>query len=117
MAPKPKAEAAADADRRHTQRFQVEDLNRLTLLAGGRSYQCEVEDISRGGVCLSLDDVAPLASEVVLEHAGAGHFRGRRIWSQGNRIGVSFNETGSDLNHTLRCIQMLMSDKKDRPSD
>ena len=59
-----------------------------------------------------LDDVAPLATEVVLEHPGAGHFRGRRMWSQGNRIGVSFDETGNDLVHTLRCIQMLMGGEK-----
>lgn len=98
----------ADLERRRSQRFRVENMQPLTLLAGARSYPCAVQDISRGGLRLTLEEPAPLASEVALEHPSAGLFRGRRMWSKGHQIGLNFDTAGSDLTRTLRCVQMVI---------
>ena len=102
------SELEADADRRRSQRFRVDEMQPLTLLAGARSYSCAVQDISRGGWRLALEEPAPLASEVALEHPTAGLFRGRRMWSKGRQIGLHFDSPDTDLTHALRCVQMVM---------
>lgn len=108
MASEWNADLEADAERRQSQRFRVDDIQSLTLLAGARSYPCAVQDISRGGLRLTLEEPAPLASEVALEHPTAGLFRGRRMWSKGHQIGLYFDTPDTDLTQALRCVQMVM---------
>lgn len=109
MARNSKIDPETEIDRRRSQRFRIENMQHMTLLAGARSYDCAIQDISRGGVRLALNEPAPLASEVVLEHPAAGHFRGRRMWSDGHQIGVTFENMGSDLAQALRCVQMVVA--------
>ena len=110
MASELNADLEADAERRESQRFRVDHMQPLTLLAGARSYPCAVQDISRGGLRVSLEEPAPLASEVALEHPTAGFFRGRRMWSKGRQIGLHFDTPDTDLTQALRCVRMIMDE-------
>ena len=108
MASEMMTDLEADAERRQSQRFRVDEMQPITLLAGARSYSCAVQDISRGGLRVALEEPAPLASEVALEHPTAGLFRGRRMWSKDRQIGVYFDTPDTDLTQALRCVQMVI---------
>ena len=97
------------AERRATHRFEVENRNQVMVIAGARSFRAEILDISRGGLRLELEEDPPLCGSLLIEHMSAGFFRARRVWSEGRQLSVAFEEQGSDLMHTLRCIRLLMA--------
>ncbi len=99
-------------ERRSTERFTGADHHRVVIIAGGRSYDCVIEDVSRGGLRLRLTEPAPLAGQMVVEHVAAGFFRAKRVWARGNEMAIAFaNETGEGdaLAHTLRIVRILMA--------
>ena len=102
------------AERRRAARFPVSDPGQAALTAGGRRHPCRIADISLGG--LRLEVTAPLApgAELILDHPEAGLFLGRCAWQADSGLGFQFTPVCPDLEHTLRCVNLVLGDAEDR---
>ncbi len=81
----------------------------LAVTAAGQTVEAKIEDISIHGLKLSLSRHLPPVEDLTIEHRTAGTFAVRRAWGGGTTAGVQFQVTGTQLEHTLRCVRLVLS--------
>lgn len=104
-------ELAAAGSRRQSARFRLADAPVMTLVSDGRRLSCRLVDISLGGVGLRVEAELSACGDLVLEHPVAGAFPLRRVWLVADRLGACFQSDEPKLEHTLRCIQLVLNAK------
>ena len=105
---------AGNGDRRKAERYRPLDSLHMTLICEGRDYDCCLEDISLDGLRLRLGAEVPIGENMVLRHPVAGEFRMKRVWVEAKRLGARFQDAGPKLEHTLRCIQLVLDARDER---
>ena len=72
-----------------------------------RAVHCLIENISLAGVLLRFPGRVPAGDEIRLEAEPAGQLEGRRVWSGGIHMGVSFGLSQGSVDLALRYIAAL----------
>ncbi|MEM7169377.1 MAG: PilZ domain-containing protein [Pseudomonadota bacterium] len=101
-------QSPAPEERRRNRRFAIAEMTSLEMTAGRQRYQCEIVDISLGGLGLLLDAKAPRSRKLEFYHPTAGRLSGRRIWSDHERIGVELQASASWLTRALYSVQLAL---------
>lgn len=101
------------ADRRQWDRYSPDGQTSVTLAAGGRTYDCELVDLSLGGARLRVDEDLPDESSVVLLHRVGGIFFASTTWRRGNEIGIRFGVPAQTREHALQCAAVLLHGDQD----
>jgi hypothetical protein len=96
------------ADRRRWDRFSPDGQTSVTLAAGGRTYDCELLDLSLGGARLRVGEPMPDDDNVVLQHRVGGLFFASATWRRGDEIGVRFRVPEQTREHALQCASVLL---------
>jgi hypothetical protein len=91
-------------ERRRWPRYAVERETPVILTADGRRFDARIEDISLGGIRLSLNTAPPRNIELRVEHAGIGSFYGTRSWRGDAAIGLAFDFSPRALDLLLHCL-------------
>jgi len=103
------------AERRRHLRFDLDRFTCVTAVAGGRLYDCQVADISLGGLRLRFAGPPPPTDEqIVLRHATAGELTALQIWRSGNELGLAFESSERELVHLLQCISLILNPDENR---
>lgn len=102
------APAADSSERRRGDRLPVEKRPRLTATSGGRSYDCQVLDVSVHGMRLRFPDAVPDGNVIALDHPVAGTICGRCVWRNGEELGVELLVPSTDLERILRCVYLVI---------
>ena len=110
-----KNDAAADGDRRKAERYRPVGSLHMVLTCEGRDYHCSLENISLDGLSLRVEGEVPVAAVMILRHPVAGEFRLKPVWAEAKRLGARFQDAGPKLEHTLRCIQLVLDAQGTRP--
>ena len=95
-------------NRRRSKRCVLDRRTTGQVIQGDRAYLCVIEDVSLGGVRLSFDDAVPDGGELVLEHAVAGSFVGRIVWTKDAAAGFEFAPCDDSLGRELQCIALMV---------
>ena len=95
------------AERRRCLRFGIDRCTSMTAAAGGRSYDCQVIDVSLSGLKLRFAGAPPAAERIVLRHPTAGKLAAVQVWRAGNDLGLAFETPERALEHLLQCISLL----------
>jgi hypothetical protein len=77
--------AAGGADQRRHPRFEPRDKHSSIMLPDGRSYQCEVMDISVSGAAIKTDVMPSIGTYLMV-----GKMRGRVVRYLENGVGIEF---------------------------
>jgi hypothetical protein len=96
------------AERRHWPRHELEEPPILTVLADGRSYDCQVIDLSLGGARLRFTGDKPRHGEFTLQHHTAGDLRCKRTWRRNGVAGIAFHDPDRMLERLLQCICLML---------
>jgi hypothetical protein len=110
-----KNDVGVEGERRKAERYRSVDSLHMVLVCEGRHYDCYLEDISLEGLGLRVEAEIPLGGVMILRHPVAGDFRLKPLWVEAKRLGARFHDAGPKLEHTLRCIQLVL-DAPDPPS-
>ncbi len=102
------------AERRRHLRFDLEQFTCVTAVAGSRHYDCQVADISLGGLRLRFAGPPPTEPRIVLRHATAGRLSALQVWRSGNELGLAFESSDRDLEHLLQCISLILNPNENR---
>ena len=97
------------SDRRQWLRFALDHATSLTALADGRSYACNIADISLGGLRLRFDEQPPAAAGILLSHRTAGELPATPVWRSQGELGVAFEHPERELEHLLQCISLILN--------
>ncbi len=98
-----------DSDRRQWLRFALDHATSLTALAGGRSYACNIADISLGGLRLRFEDQPPATADILLSHRTAGELPATQVWRSDDELGIAFLHPEQELEHLLQCISLILN--------
>lgn len=99
---------ARHGDRRQWDRYAPDAETSVTLAAGGRTFDCELLDLSLGGARLRVDKDLPDDGSVVLQHRVGGLFFACPTWRQGSEIGIRFRVPAQTREHALQCATVLL---------
>ncbi len=102
------------AERRRHLRFDLDHFTCVTAVAGGRLYECQVADISLGGLRLRFAGPPPAEKLIVLRHATAGELSALQVWRSGNELGLAFESSERELEHLLQCISLILNPDENR---
>ena len=97
------------AERRHCLRFDLDRFTSVTAAADGRSYDCQVVDISLAGLRLRFAGAPPAATRLALRHPSAGELAAVQVWRAGNDLGLAFESSERELEHLLQCISLILN--------
>ena len=97
------------AERRRCLRFGLDRCTSMTAAAGGRSYDCQVIDVSLSGLKLRFAGAPPAAERIVLRHPTAGKLAAVQVWRAGNDLGLAFETPERALEHLLQCISLILN--------
>ncbi|NNG03314.1 MAG: PilZ domain-containing protein [Inquilinus sp.] len=98
-------------NRRRAKRCVLDRRTSAVLIVGGERHPCTIEDISLGGMGLCFPAEAPATAEdAVVEHAVAGRFPGRCVWTKGTAAGFRFDRPDNALERELQCIAIMLAD-------
>ena len=95
-------------NRRRSKRCVLDRRTTGHVIQGDHIYPCVIEDVSLGGVRLSFDDAVPNGGELVLEHAVAGSFAGRIVWTKHSVAGFQFDPCEDSLGRELQCVALMV---------
>lgn len=95
-------------NRRRSKRCVLDRRTTGQVIQGDRAYPCVIEDVSLGGARLGFDDAVPDGGELVLEHAVAGSFAGRIVWTKDGVAGFQFAPCEDSLGRELQCIALMV---------
>ena len=109
MTTPPKDMPQDEADRRCSSRLTPDSPTTITLSAGDRRYDCEIENISLTGIKLRLVSKLPAAGTVELEHRAGGRFLGTPVWRSRDAVGIAFQRPERRLERALQCISILVN--------
>ena len=109
MTTPPKDTPQAEADRRCSSRLAPDSPTTITLSAGDRRYDCEIENISLSGIRLRLMSKLPATGTVELEHRAGGRFLGTPVWRSRDAVGIAFQRPEQRLERALQCISILVN--------
>lgn len=96
------------AERRRCLRFGLDRCTAMTAAAGGRSYDCQVIDVSLSGLKIRFASAPPAAERIVLRHPTAGKLAAVQVWRAGNDLGLAFETPEPGLEHLLQCISLIL---------
>ncbi len=113
MTTPPKEPRHAEADRRCSSRLAPDSPTTITLSAGDRRYDCEIENISLSGIKLRLMSKLPATGTVELEHRAGGRFMGTPVWRSRDAVGIAFRRPERRLERALQCISILVNPNLD----
>lgn len=99
---------ARHGDRRQWDRYAPDAETSVTLAAGGRTFDCELLDLSLGGARLRVVEDFPEDGSVVLQHRIGGLFFACPTWRQGSEIGIRFRVPAQTREHALQCATVLL---------
>jgi hypothetical protein len=99
---------ARNSDRRQWDRYAPDAQTSLTLAAGGRTFDCELLDLSLGGARLRVVTDFPEDGSVVLQHRIGGLFFASPTWREGSEIGIRFRVPVQTREHALQCATVLL---------
>jgi hypothetical protein len=102
------------AERRRHLRFDLDRFTCVTAVAGGRLYECQVADISLGGLRLRFAGPPPTEAQIALRHATAGELSALQVWQSGNELGLTFESSDRELEHLLQCISLILNPDENR---
>ncbi len=102
-------------NRRKSKRCPLDRKTTAQVRAGGGLYGCNIEDISLGGARLKFEDSVPEGLEMVLEHAVAGRFAGKIVWTKGNVGGFQFDRPEQPLERELQCVALMVGSDDTQP--
>ncbi len=97
-----------ESGRRRHNRIAVSKQVPLTATAGGKIYNCYIEDISLGGLKLRFEGEVPEGKVIAIDHPVAGTLCGRCAWREGDYVGMELQIPSSDLERVLRCICLVL---------
>ncbi len=97
------------AERRRCLRFDLDRFTSVTAVAGGRAYDCQVTDISLGGLRLRFAGTPPDKKRILLQHPTAGELAAVQVWRAGNDLGLAFENSERELEHLLQCISLILN--------
>lgn len=97
------------SERRKWLRFPLDHATSLTAVAGGRSYACDITDISLGGLRLRFDGPPPSSDSIVLSHRAAGNLAATSVWRSDAELGIAFRHPEGELAHLLQCISLILN--------
>lgn len=100
--------APAGPERRKSRRYAAPDRSPITATAGGKVYNCYVEDISLDGIKLRFQDDMPQSRVIALDHPVAGTLCGSCVWRQPGELGVELQLPKAGLERVLRCICLVL---------
>lgn len=104
-------DGAGAADRRKGVRLETENGRAATLEADGRSYRCEIEDVSLRGARIKVLDPLPDTEEVFLDHPSVGRLPGRCVWREDDFVGVELDLPERELERALQCIALALDEE------
>ena len=97
------------SDRRQWLRFALDHATSLTALADGRSYACNIADISLGGLRLRFQEQPPATADILLSHRTAGDLPATQVWRTRDELGIAFLHPEGELEHLLQCISLILN--------
>lgn len=96
-------------NRRRSERFALEQTTTISVSTADGDYRCCLQDISYGGLRVSFDDRIPQGEQVAVEHGFVGTLQGKLAWREGRAMGIELQVAGSELQHALQCVGLLVS--------
>ena len=102
------------AERRQCLRFDLDRFTSVTAVAAGRVYDCQVTDISLGGLRLRFAGAPPAEARILLRHPSAGELTAVQVWRAGNDLGLAFESSERELEHLLQCISLILNPDEDQ---
>lgn len=99
------------AERRKGVRLDTENGGAATLEADGRSFRCEIQDVSLRGARIRVLDPLPDSEDVILNHPSAGRLPGRCVWREEGFVGVELDLPERDLERALQCIALALDEE------
>lgn len=98
----------AYGERRRWDRYSPDGQTSMMLAAGGRTFNCELVDLSLGGARLRIDPDLPDDAGMVLQHPVGGLFYAAQTWRRGDEMGVRFRAAVQTREHALQCATVLL---------
>jgi hypothetical protein len=109
MTTAPQDTPQSETERRCFSRLTPDSPTTITLSAGDRRYDCEIENISLSGMKLRLASQLPDAPTVELEHRAGGRFLGTPVWRSRDAVGIAFHSPEGQLERALQCVSILVN--------
>ena len=98
-------------NRRRAKRCPLDRRTSAVMIVGENRHPCTIENISLGGMGLSFPaDPPATAEDAVIEHAVAGRFPGRCVWTKGSTAGFRFDRPDNAIERELQCIAIMLAD-------
>lgn len=108
------AVSVSGKDRRQTPRFDLPSESTVSLRRGGRQLVCKLRDISRSGMQVDVPELLDLGGTLQFEVRDGDCLYAERAWQNGQRIGVSFQNDRSELEHMLLCTLLVLENAQRR---
>ena len=96
-------------NRRRAKRCPLDRRTTGQVRDGDRLHACVIEDISVGGARLCFEGAVPDGDGLVLEHAVAGSFPGRMVWTGQGVGGFQFDRAEQPLERELQCVALMVA--------
>lgn len=99
------AQPAQEPDLREHSRYDID--HKATVIFDGQSFQCNVKDISQGGVGVTMQTAPAAGDTVVLYMLGFGRHMVEVVHAEGTRVGFRFHKEEMTQQLLLHRLSLL----------